>query len=58
VLNQVGPGPDGAQRGFGTETNAATVLDREQVLARLGPDSKDAIADAIWDLVTARLPDR
>ncbi|MEV0625617.1 bifunctional phosphopantothenoylcysteine decarboxylase/phosphopantothenate--cysteine ligase CoaBC [Nonomuraea wenchangensis] len=51
VVNQVGEG-----RAFGTPDNAATVLiaGGEPVEVPLGP--KEDVADAVWDLVAARLP--
>lgn len=48
VLNQVGPGAPG---GFGTDTNAATVLAADGTDTVVSPRSKDELADAVWDLV-------
>jgi phosphopantothenoylcysteine decarboxylase/phosphopantothenate--cysteine ligase len=50
VVNQVGEG-----RAFGTSDNAATVLvaGGDPVEVPLGP--KEDLADAVWDLVAARL---
>ncbi|WP_113700539.1 bifunctional phosphopantothenoylcysteine decarboxylase/phosphopantothenate--cysteine ligase CoaBC [Nonomuraea lactucae] len=50
VVNQVGPG-----LAFGTPDNAATVLvaDGDPVEVPRGP--KEDVADAVWDLVAARL---
>jgi phosphopantothenoylcysteine decarboxylase/phosphopantothenate--cysteine ligase len=50
VVNQVGPG-----LAFGTSDNEAVVLgaDGSEVKVPRGP--KEALADVIWDLVTARL---
>jgi phosphopantothenoylcysteine decarboxylase/phosphopantothenate--cysteine ligase len=46
----------GAGRGFGTDTNAVTLLDgRGEVLATAGGTKRD-VADAIWDAVAKLLP--
>jgi len=50
VLNEVG-----ADRGFGTETNAAVVFDAHGAATTIGEVSKDDLADAVLDLVAARL---
>ncbi len=46
VVNEVGEG-----RGFGTDHNAATVLDVDGKTTELGPRLKDDLADSVWDLV-------
>jgi phosphopantothenoylcysteine decarboxylase/phosphopantothenate--cysteine ligase len=48
VVNQVG---DGAPGGFGTDTNAGTVLGADGRTTAISPRSKDDLADAVWDLV-------
>ncbi|MPZ25515.1 MAG: bifunctional phosphopantothenoylcysteine decarboxylase/phosphopantothenate--cysteine ligase CoaBC [Micromonosporaceae bacterium] len=53
VLNQVG---DGAPGGFGSDTNAATVLGADGSTTVLSPRTKDELADAVWDLLVSRLP--
>jgi phosphopantothenoylcysteine decarboxylase / phosphopantothenate---cysteine ligase len=50
VVNQVGNG-----LGFGTADNQATVLGADGSEVKLPRAAKDEIADAIWDLVAARL---
>ena len=50
VVNQVGNG-----LAFGTEDNEATVLSADGAEVKLPRGQKDEIADAIWDLVAARL---
>ena len=47
VVNEVGPG-----KAFGTDTNAAVLLgsDGSEVSVPSGP--KEALADAVWDVVT------
>lgn len=52
VLNQVG---EGAPGGFGTDTNAATVLGADGSVVELAPRGKDELADAVWDLVSSLL---
>ena len=51
VVNEVGE-----DRGFESGENAAVVLGRDgsQTVVPLGP--KEALADCVWDLVSARLP--
>jgi phosphopantothenoylcysteine decarboxylase / phosphopantothenate---cysteine ligase len=55
VVNEVG-----VDRGFGTDVNAATVLGADGSSTELPEQSKEALADAVWDLVvnrmTARVP--
>jgi phosphopantothenoylcysteine decarboxylase / phosphopantothenate---cysteine ligase len=55
VLNDVGPDESGRQRAFGTDTNAARVLSTEESVTVLESQSKDDLADAVLDLVKARL---
>jgi phosphopantothenoylcysteine decarboxylase/phosphopantothenate--cysteine ligase len=50
VVNEVG-----ADRTFGADDNAAVVLGAEIEPTRIGQRSKDDLADAVLDLVTARL---
>lgn len=50
VVNQVGNG-----LAFGTADNEATVLSADGTEVKLPRAAKDEIADAIWDLVAARL---
>jgi phosphopantothenoylcysteine decarboxylase/phosphopantothenate--cysteine ligase len=56
VLNEVGADELGRQRGFGTETNAAMVLGVDGSRTLLSQRSKDALADAVWDLIRPLLP--
>jgi phosphopantothenoylcysteine decarboxylase / phosphopantothenate---cysteine ligase len=53
VVNQVGNG-----LAFGTADNEATVLSADGAEVKLPRAHKDEIADAIWDLVAARLGSR
>ncbi|MFG3699304.1 bifunctional phosphopantothenoylcysteine decarboxylase/phosphopantothenate--cysteine ligase CoaBC [Micromonospora sp. NPDC047620] len=53
VINEVG-----TDKVFGADTNAATVIGADGSVSRLPEQSKEDLADAVWDLVTARLPDR
>ncbi len=53
VVNEVG-GP-GHPTGFEGEDNAAVVLGSDGSAVELPLASKDALADAVWDLVAARL---
>src|SRR5690606_4757710 len=55
VLNQVGPDRTGRQRGFGTETNTATVISEDGSAVPFEPLTKDELADNILDLVKLRL---
>jgi phosphopantothenoylcysteine decarboxylase / phosphopantothenate---cysteine ligase len=50
VVNEVGP-----DRVFGADTNAATVLDTSGSQVSLPQQSKEDLADAVWDLVVNRL---
>ncbi len=50
VVNQVGNG-----LAFGTADNEAVVLDRDGPEVKIPRGPKEALADAVWDLVAARL---
>ena len=50
VVNEVGPG-----KAFGTDDNTVTVLTADGGATRVGPASKDRVADAVWDAVVQRL---
>jgi phosphopantothenoylcysteine decarboxylase/phosphopantothenate--cysteine ligase len=50
VINEVG-----VDKTFGKDTNAATVLGADGSTTELGTQPKDDLADAVWDLVVARL---
>jgi phosphopantothenoylcysteine decarboxylase/phosphopantothenate--cysteine ligase len=50
VLNEVG-----GEKAFGTDTNAATVLDADGEVATITQRSKDELAESVWDLVKPRL---
>ena len=54
VVNEVGE--DGHPTGFEGDDNAATVLAADGTSYDVPLGSKDALADAVWDLVVARLP--
>jgi phosphopantothenoylcysteine decarboxylase/phosphopantothenate--cysteine ligase len=54
VVNEIGE--DGHPTGFEGDANAATVLVAEGGSYEVPLGSKDALADAVWDLVAARLP--
>jgi phosphopantothenoylcysteine decarboxylase/phosphopantothenate--cysteine ligase len=54
VLNRVG-GAGGWPDPFGGDTNAAVVLGADGSRTLIPELSKDDVADAIWDLVAARL---
>ena len=56
VVNEVGEA--GHPTGFETDSNAATVLAADGSWYEVPLGSKDALADAVWDLVGARLPAR
>jgi phosphopantothenoylcysteine decarboxylase/phosphopantothenate--cysteine ligase len=56
VVNEVGE--RGHPTGFEGEDNAATVLGADGTTYDVPLGSKDALADAVWDLVAARLPER
>ncbi|WP_433132283.1 bifunctional phosphopantothenoylcysteine decarboxylase/phosphopantothenate--cysteine ligase CoaBC [Micromonospora sp. CA-240977] len=53
VINEVGP-----DLVFGADTNTVTVIGADGSVSRLPEQAKDAVADAVWDLVVARLPVR
>jgi len=53
VVNEVG-----VDRVFGEETNTVTVLGADGSRVDLSQRPKDDVADAVWDLVVARLPER
>jgi phosphopantothenoylcysteine decarboxylase/phosphopantothenate--cysteine ligase len=53
VVNEVGE--DGHPTGFEGTDNAATVLGADGSSTEVPLGSKDALADAVWDLVAARL---
>ncbi|MFI1196559.1 bifunctional phosphopantothenoylcysteine decarboxylase/phosphopantothenate--cysteine ligase CoaBC [Micromonospora sp. NPDC020750] len=50
VVNEVGP-----DKVFGAETNAATVIGADGAVHTLPEQSKEDLADGVWDLVVARL---
>jgi len=50
VLNDVG-----VDKAFGTDDNAATVLDSDGSVTEIGLRGKEDLADAVWDLVARRL---
>ncbi|MBQ1027063.1 bifunctional phosphopantothenoylcysteine decarboxylase/phosphopantothenate--cysteine ligase CoaBC [Micromonospora sp. C95] len=50
VINEVGP-----DKVFGAETNAATVISVDGSVSRMPEQSKEELADGVWDLVVARL---
>jgi phosphopantothenoylcysteine decarboxylase/phosphopantothenate--cysteine ligase len=54
VVNEVGEA--GHPTGFEGEQNAAVVLGSDGSSTQVPLGSKDALADAVWDLVAARLP--
>jgi len=54
VVNEVGE--PGHPTGFEGDVNAATVLGADGTATPVPLGSKDALADAVWDLVGARLP--
>ncbi|SCL46829.1 phosphopantothenoylcysteine decarboxylase / phosphopantothenate--cysteine ligase [Micromonospora citrea] len=51
VINEVG-----IDKVFGADTNAATVIGADGSVNRLPEQSKEDLADGVWDLVAARLP--
>jgi phosphopantothenoylcysteine decarboxylase/phosphopantothenate--cysteine ligase len=53
VVNEVG-----VDKVFGQDTNAVTVIGADGTSVTLEQRSKDAIADAVWDLVACRLAPR
>ena len=50
VINGVGP-----DKVFGADTNAATVIDVDGSVTRLAEQSKEDLADQVWDQVVVRL---
>ncbi|MFI7607342.1 bifunctional phosphopantothenoylcysteine decarboxylase/phosphopantothenate--cysteine ligase CoaBC [Micromonospora sp. NPDC049366] len=50
VINEVGE-----DKVFGAETNAATVIGADGSVSRMPEQSKEDLADGVWDLVVARL---
>ncbi len=56
VVNEVGEA--GHPTGFETDDNAATVLAADGTATEVPLGSKEALADAVWDLVGARLDPR
>jgi phosphopantothenoylcysteine decarboxylase / phosphopantothenate---cysteine ligase len=54
VVNEVGEA--GHPTGFEGEQNAAVVLGVDGSVTEVALGSKEALADAVWDLVAARLP--
>ena len=54
VVNEVGE--TGHPTGFEGDVNAAVVLAADGGAYDLALRTKDALADAVWDLVAARLP--
>ena len=56
VVNEVGEA--GHPTGFEGDANAAVVLGADGTSTEVPLGSKDALADAVWDLVAARLPER
>ncbi|KAB1927127.1 bifunctional phosphopantothenoylcysteine decarboxylase/phosphopantothenate--cysteine ligase CoaBC [Micromonospora noduli] len=53
VVNEVGP-----DLVFGADTNTVTVIGADGSVSRLPEQAKEAVADAVWDLVVARLSGR
>ncbi|QRN80155.1 MAG: phosphopantothenoylcysteine decarboxylase, partial [Nocardiopsis sp. BM-2018] len=53
VVNEVGAG-----KAFGTDDNKATVLGADGTVVDIPTGPKEDLADRVWDLVVARLPDR
>jgi len=51
VVNQVGAG-----LAFGTSDNAAVILAADGVVTEVPRGPKEVLADAVWDMVLARLP--
>ncbi len=56
VVNEVGEA--GHPTGFEGDSNAAVVLGADGSATEVPLDSKEALADAVWDLVGLRLPPR
>lgn len=50
VINEVGP-----DRVFGADTNAATVIGADGSVSRMPEQSKEDLADGVWDLIVTRL---
>ncbi|MEH1169290.1 bifunctional phosphopantothenoylcysteine decarboxylase/phosphopantothenate--cysteine ligase CoaBC [Micromonospora sp. CPCC 205539] len=50
VVNEVGQ-----DKVFGADTNTATVIGADGTVSRLPEQAKEDLADAVWDLVVARL---
>ncbi|WP_018214990.1 bifunctional phosphopantothenoylcysteine decarboxylase/phosphopantothenate--cysteine ligase CoaBC [Salinispora vitiensis] len=50
VINEVGP-----DRVFGADTNAATVIGTDGSVSRMPEQSKEDLADGVWDLIVTRL---
>jgi phosphopantothenoylcysteine decarboxylase/phosphopantothenate--cysteine ligase len=55
VVNEVGVDAVGADKAFGRDDNAATVLGADGSMVEIGRRSKEDLADALWDLVVGRL---
>ncbi|WP_025617743.1 bifunctional phosphopantothenoylcysteine decarboxylase/phosphopantothenate--cysteine ligase CoaBC [Salinispora cortesiana] len=53
VINEVGP-----DRVFGADTNAATVIGADGSASRMPEQSKEDLADGVWDLIVSRLAGR
>ncbi|PWR12725.1 bifunctional phosphopantothenoylcysteine decarboxylase/phosphopantothenate--cysteine ligase CoaBC [Micromonospora acroterricola] len=53
VVNEVG-----ADKVFGADTNTVTVIGADGSVSRLPEQVKEGVADAVWDLVVARLAAR
>ncbi|WFE98503.1 bifunctional phosphopantothenoylcysteine decarboxylase/phosphopantothenate--cysteine ligase CoaBC [Micromonospora sp. WMMD964] len=51
VINEVGP-----DLVFGADTNTVTIVGADGSVVRLPEQAKESVADAVWDLVVARLP--
>ncbi len=51
VVNEVGP-----DKVFGHETNAVTVLGADGSATEVAEAAKEDVADAVWDVIAARLP--
>lgn len=50
VINEVGP-----DQVFGADTNAATVIGADGSVSRMPEQSKEDLADGVWDLIVSRL---
>lgn len=50
VINEVGP-----DQVFGADTNAATVIGADESVSRMPEQSKEDLADGVWDLIVSRL---